>query len=300
MRPKLATHLSPAEVATLNVTSRSFANLNVTTTTQRRAVTLLAPEIDEAGSFSECEAKFAASCAGQATCCYLCFPDGRIPTGSGCLFDPAACVYCYRCAPSCSRRRRRRRRGRRRAAPPPAATTLAAFCPSPGGPAVAPATAFFRNASVERSGCYLFHRLEAPRAGELDGSAAAALLRADDDADAVAQFVASRQQKVYAQLEHVLTTRTVYLVETQHGWRSCCKTNCVSNATLEYDLWDAYTNIFEFATRRYPGRSVVVFEDDFFWSDKASARVRDVAPFIAANASRARHLFLRDDPFRGR
>ena len=37
MRPKLATHLSPAEVATLNVTSRSFANLNVTSTTQRHA-----------------------------------------------------------------------------------------------------------------------------------------------------------------------------------------------------------------------------------------------------------------------
>ena len=102
MRPKLATHLSPTEGATLNVTSRRFANLNVTT--QRHAaapVTLLAPEIDEAGSLSECEATFAASCAGQATCCYLCFPDGTIPTGSECLFDPAACVYCYRCAPSC-------------------------------------------------------------------------------------------------------------------------------------------------------------------------------------------------------
>ena len=82
MRPKLATHLSPEEVVTLNVTSRSVAALNVTSTTQRHAaapVTLLAPEVDEAGSLSECEAKFAASCAGQATCCYLCFPDGTPP-----------------------------------------------------------------------------------------------------------------------------------------------------------------------------------------------------------------------------
>ena len=63
MRPKLATHLSPEEVVTLNVTSRSVAALNVTSTTQRHAaapVTLLAPEIDEAGSLSECEATFAA------------------------------------------------------------------------------------------------------------------------------------------------------------------------------------------------------------------------------------------------
>ena len=73
----------------------------------------------------------------------------------------------------------------------------------------------------------------------------------------------------------------------------------MSNATLEYDLWDAYTNIFEFATRRYPGRSVVVFEDDFFWSDKASAKLRDVAPFIAANASRHGHYFLGMIPFPG-
>ena len=156
-----------------------------------------------------------------------------------------------------------------------------------------------RNASVERSGCYLFHRLEAPRAGELDGSAAAASFVLTTTLTPSHNSSILRQQKVYAQLEHVLTTRTVYLVETQHGWRSCCKTNCVSNATLEYDLWDAYTNIFEFATRRYPGRSVVVFEDDFFWSDKASAKLRDVAPFIAANASRHGHYFLGMIPFPG-
>ena len=109
----------------------------------------------------------------------------------------------------------------------------------------------------------------------------------------------SRQQKAYAQLEHVLATRTVYLVENQHGYRSCCKANCVSNATVAYDIWDAFTNIFEFATKRYPGRSVVVFEDDFFWSDKASAKLRDVAPFIAANASRHGHYFLGMIPFPG-
>ena len=302
MRPKLATHLSPAEIATLNVTSRSFANLNVTSTTQRRAaapITLLAPEVDEAGSFSECEATFAASCAGQATCCYLCFPDGTIPTGSECLFDPAACVYCYRCAPSCGAPPPPSPPWPPPSSPPPATATLATFCPTPGRPAVAPATAFFRNASVERSGCYLFHRLEAPRAGELDGSAAAASFVLTTTLTPSHNSSILRQQKVYAQLEHVLTTRTVYLVEAQRGWRSCCKTNCVSNATLEYDLWDAYTNIFEFATKRYPGRSVVVFEDDFFWSDTASAKLRDVAPFIAANASRHGHYFLGMIPFPG-
>ena len=219
MRPKLATHLSPAEsISALNVTGTA---LNVTSTTQRRAaapVTLLAPEVDEAGSLSECEAKFAASCAGQATCCYLCFPDGTIPTGSECLFDPAACVYCYRCAPSCARPT-----AVAAAAPPAAAAgrrRSATAARRPGGPP-----------SRRRRPSSATRRSSARAATSSTGSGAA---RGDSGSAAAASFVLtttltpshnaslSRQQKAYAQLEHCWR-RTVYLVENQHG-RSCCKT----------------------------------------------------------------------------
>ena len=215
MRPKLATHLSPAEVATLNVTSRSFANLNVThhhaatrrhapRARDRRGGLVLRVRGEICGVVRRAGDVLLPLLPGRHD------PDReRVPLRSGrvrVLLPLRAAVRRAAAAASPPRPPP--------SSPPPATATLATFCPTPGRPAVAPATAFFRNASVERSGCYLFHRLEAPRAGELDGSAAAASFVLTTTLTPSHNSSILRQQKVYAQLEHVLTTRTVYLVET--------------------------------------------------------------------------------------
>ena len=224
MRP-LATHLSPAGgCETLNVTSRSFANRNVTTTTQRRAALDLAPRArDRRGGLVLALRAAAASCAGhRATCCASPLLPGRHDPDRAAIMPlrSAACVYCYRCAPSC---------GVRFAAA--VAAAAAAEQPAAGDGDARhrlpdASAAFCRRAGdgllPQRVGRALGLLPLPPARGAargivLDGSAAAASFVLTTTLTPSHNSSILRQQKAYAQLEHVLTTRTVYLVETQHG-----------------------------------------------------------------------------------
>ena len=99
-----------------------------------------------------------------------------------------------------------------------------------------------------------------------------------------------RVKSVFDQLALLLPTLTVYILENR-GYRHCQKR--LAKQRSDYDMFDAVVTIFMYATELLEDNaSILLFEDDFFWSERASDHMTRVSAYIQARYTEFDHYYL--------